>query len=61
MKLDQNLQWIFTIYVPSVILFGAYNFDIIQTFFLILALYLYMVRKKFSFSAAALGLAIATK
>ena len=61
LKLDHNLQWIFTIFVPSVVIFGAYNFDIIQAFFVILALYWFIAQNKHSSSAAALGLAIGTK
>lgn len=61
LKLDHNLQWIFTIFVPSVVIFGAYNFDIIQAFFVILALYLFIVQDKPSTSATALGFAIGTK
>lgn len=61
LKLDHNLQWIFTIFVPSVVIFGAYNFDIIQAFFVILALYLFIAQDKPSTSAGALGFAIGTK
>jgi Glycosyltransferase family 87 len=61
LKLDHNLQWLFTIFVPSVVIFGAYNFDIIQTFFVILALYFFIAQNRPFLSAAALGMAIGTK
>ncbi len=61
LKLDHSLQWLFTIFVPSVVIFGAYNFDIIQAFFVILALYFFIAQKRPFLSAVALGLAIGTK
>jgi hypothetical protein len=61
LRLDHNLQWLFTIFVPSVVIFGAYNFDIIQAFFVILALYFFIARDRPFLSSLALGLAIGTK
>jgi uncharacterized membrane protein len=59
--INHDYQILFTIFAPSVLFFGPYNFDIMQAFFMVLALYMFVARKKQQYSAAALGLAIATK
>ncbi len=59
--INQNLQFFFTLFVPSAFAFAAYNFDVIETFFIVLSLYLYLVTGNRKLSAAALGLAVATK
>lgn len=59
--LNHNRQLLFSIFVPSVIFYGAYNFDLIQSFFTVLCLYLFIARRRFWLSAIALGLAVATK
>ncbi len=43
------------------IFYGAYNYDIVQTFFVVLALYFFLARSNWKWSAIALGLAISTK
>jgi uncharacterized membrane protein len=60
LKLQQNLQLIFTLFVPSAFAFAAYNFDSIEVFFIVLTLYLF-VKGRTNLSAVALGFAIATK
>lgn len=59
--INHDYQIVFTIFAPSVLFFGPYNFDLVQAFFIVLALYLFIARKKPAYSAVALGLAIATK
>ncbi|MCL5068921.1 MAG: hypothetical protein M1368_11315 [Thaumarchaeota archaeon] len=59
--LSYNRQLLFTIFVPSIIFYGAYNFDLIQAFFIVFCLYLFIARKRVLLSAAVLGLAVATK
>lgn len=58
---DHNLQLLCTIFIPSVVVFGAYNFDFIQAFFMVVSLYFFVARRKTSWSAFFLGLSIATK
>ncbi|MDG6994955.1 MAG: DUF2029 domain-containing protein [Nitrososphaerota archaeon] len=59
--LNYNRQLLFSIFVPSVIFYGAYNFDLIQAFFIVFCLYLFIARRRFLLSAIVLGLAVATK
>ena len=59
--LSYNRQLIYSIFAPSVIFYGAYNYDIVQTFFVVLALYFFLARSKWEWSAIALGLAVSTK
>lgn len=59
--LSYNRQLIYSIFAPSMIFYGAYNFDVVQTFFVILSLYLFIARSKLGMSALSLGLAVATK
>jgi uncharacterized membrane protein len=59
--MDQNLQILFTLLVPSAVAFAAYNFDVIVTFFMVFALYLFVVKKDQNLSAISLGFAVATK
>jgi len=59
--LSYNRQLIYSIFAPSLIFYGAYNFDIVQTFFVVLALYFFLARSKWKWSAIALGLAVSTK
>ena len=61
LKLGHNRQLIFSVFAPSLLFYGAYNFDIVQTFFVILSLYLFIAEKKTGWSALALGLSVATK
>src|SRR3984893_2787473 len=61
LKLGHNRQLLFSIFAPSLLFYGAYNFDIIQTFFVILSLYFFIARKQTNLSALSLGLAVATK
>src|SRR4029077_17262663 len=61
LKLSHNRQLLFSIFAPSLLFYGAYNFDIVQTFFVILSLYFFMARKQSNLSALSLGLAVATK
>lgn len=59
--LSHNRQLIFTIFAPTLIFYGAYNFDIVQVFFVVLSLYWFIANSKPKASAFALGLAVATK
>ncbi len=59
--LSYNRQLIYSIFAPSLIFFGAYNFDIVQTFFVVLSLYFFIARSDWKWSAIALGFAISTK
>ncbi|MGI0091757.1 MAG: hypothetical protein ACREBS_08610 [Nitrososphaerales archaeon] len=59
--LSYNRQLIYSIFAPSLIFYGAYNFDVVQTFFVTLSLYLFIAKSKFKMSALMLGLAIGTK
>ncbi|MDA4111525.1 MAG: hypothetical protein OK439_03240 [Thaumarchaeota archaeon] len=61
LKLDHNRQLLFSIFAPSLLFYGAYNFDIVQTFFVVASLYLFMARRQTKLSALSLGLAVATK
>ena len=59
--LSYNRQLIYSIFAPSIIFYGAYNFDIIQTSFVVIALYFFIARSHWNWSALALGLAVSTK
>jgi hypothetical protein len=59
--LSYNRQLMYSIFAPSLIFYGAYNFDIVQTFFVVLSLYFFLARSNWKWSAIALGLAISTK
>jgi hypothetical protein len=61
LKLGHNRQLLFSIFAPSLLFYGAYNFDIVQTFFMILSLYWFVAEKRTNWSALSLGLAVATK
>ena len=39
--LSDNRQLVYSIFAPSLIFYGAYNYDIVQTFFVVAALYLF--------------------
>jgi hypothetical protein len=54
-------QLIVSIFAPSVLIYGAYNFDIVQTFLVVASLYFFITQRKENVSAAFLGLAVATK
>lgn len=58
---SRNRQLMFSVFAPSLLLYGAYNFDIVQTFFVVVSLYFFIARSKPKISALSLGLAIATK
>lgn len=59
--LGYNRQLVYSIFAPSLIFYGAYNYDIVQTFFVVLTLYFFLARANWKWSAIALGLAISTK
>ena len=59
--LSYNRQLVYSIFAPSLIFYGAYNYDIVQTFFVVLSLYVFLARSNWKWSAIALGLAISTK
>ncbi len=59
--LNWNRQLLYSIFAPSLLLYGAYNFDIVQTLFVVMSLYFFMARKQMKWSALFLGLSIATK
>jgi hypothetical protein len=61
LKLNHNLQLLFSLLVPSAVAFAAYNFDVIETFFIVLSLYLYVCLGRAKLSSISLGLAVATK
>ncbi len=58
---SRNKQLLFSVFTPSLLLYGAYNFDIVQTFFVVASLYFFIARSKPNLSALSLGLAVATK
>ncbi|HZW56890.1 MAG TPA: hypothetical protein VFF30_11425 [Nitrososphaerales archaeon] len=59
--LGHTKQIIFSIFAPSVLFYGAYNFDIVQTAFVIASLYFFVARKNSNLAAIFLGLSISTK
>jgi hypothetical protein len=59
--LGPNRQILYSICAPSLLFYGAYNFDIVQTFFVVASLYFFVARAKLRWSALSLGLAVATK
>ncbi len=59
--LSYNRQLIYSIFAPSLIFYGAYNYDIVQTFFVVLTLYFFIARSNLKWSAISLGLAVSTK
>ncbi len=61
LKLSHNRQLVYSVFAPALIFYGAYNYDIVQVFFVVLSLYLFVAKSKQKLSALALGLAIATK
>jgi hypothetical protein len=61
LRINHNLQLIFTLFVPSAVALAAYNFDVINAFFIVLSLYLFTVKGKTNLSAMSLGFAVATK
>ncbi len=61
LKLSHNRQLLFSVFAPSLLFYGAYNFDIVQAFFVTLSLYAFIARRNMKLSALALGLSVATK
>jgi len=61
LNLGHTKQLIFSVFAPSILLYGAYNYDTIQTFLVIAALYLFVARSKIDLSAIMIGLSVATK
>jgi hypothetical protein len=61
MGLSYNKQLLYSIFAPSIIFYGAYNYDVVQTFFVVFALYFFIARQSTKWSALALGLAVSTK
>lgn len=59
--LDHNKQLLYVTLAPSFLIFGVYNYDIMQAALVVLALYLFVQARKADASALALGLSIATK
>lgn len=59
--LNRNRQILYSVFAPSLLIYGAYNFDIVQTLFVVMSLYFFMARKQLKWSAAFLGLSVATK
>jgi hypothetical protein len=59
--LNRNRQLLYSVFAPSLLFYGAYNFDIVQTLFVVMSLYFFIARKQPKFSAGFLGLAVATK
>src|SRR5579864_8418156 len=59
--LNRNRQLLYSVFAPSLLLYGAYNFDIVQTLFVVMSLYFFIARKQYKLSAGFLGLAVATK
>jgi hypothetical protein len=59
--LNRNRQLLYSVFAPSLLIYGAYNFDIVQTLFVVISLYFFLALKKPKTSAIFLGLAIATK
>ena len=59
--LSRNRQLLFSVFAPSLLIYGAYNFDLVQTLFVVMSLYFFMARKQPKLSAGFLGLAVATK
>ncbi len=59
--LNRNRQLLYSVFTPSLLFYGAYNFDIVQTLFVVMSLYFFLARKQSKLSAGFLGLAVATK
>ena len=59
--LNRQRQLLYSIFAPSLLIYGAYNFDIVQTLFVVMSLYSFIALKKQKVSAVLLGLAVATK
>lgn len=58
---EHNKQLIYVVFAPSFLIFGVYNFDIVQAALVVLALYMFVQARRVDASALALGLSIATK
>jgi hypothetical protein len=58
---EHNRQLLYVAFAPSFLIYGVYNFDIVQTALVTLSLYYYIVPRRFDYSAISLGLSIATK
>jgi len=54
-------QLLFSVFAPTILFYGAYNYDIVQAFFTVAALYFFIARPRYDVSALFLGLAVATK
>ena len=52
---------LFSIFAPSILFYGAYNYDLVQTFFVVASLYFFIAKPKYNASAIFLGLSVATK
>ena len=61
LRLDSNRQLLYVAFAPSFLIYGIYNFDIVQAALVILGLYLFIVSKKYDSSALIMGLSVATK
>lgn len=59
--LNRNRQLLYSVFAPSLLIYGAYNFDIVQSLFVVMSLYFFIARKQMKLSALSLGLAVATK
>ena len=61
LNLEHSRQLVYSVFAPSLLFFGAYNFDIVQTFFVLFSLYTFICRSKLKASAISLGLGVVTK
>lgn len=61
LRLNHTRQIIFSVFAPSILFYGAYNYDVVQTFFVVASLYFFIARPRYNVSATFLGLSVATK
>ena len=61
LHLNHTNQIIFSVFAPSILFYGAYNYDVVQTFFVVASLYFFIARPRYNVSAIFLGLSVATK
>jgi uncharacterized membrane protein len=59
--IDHGKQLTYVAFAPSFLIYGVYNFDIVQAALVTFALYLFIAKRRMDSSALALGLSIATK
>jgi hypothetical protein len=59
--IEHNRQLLYVAFAPSFLIYGVYNFDIVQACLVTVCLYFFIVKRRLYSSALTLGLSIATK